>query len=117
MTLPISYGGNGTWKCKVGITDDVKTKSEQTDIRNEENPNCKPKKADFVLIEENPLENLKVLYGTGAIRINDENEPVRIGGIDFTIKDGIVYDAKKLLRDVENMVNKAKIKDGELKKY
>ena len=73
--------------------------------------------ADLIIIKENPLANFKVLYGTGAIRINDENEPVRIGGIDFTIKDGIVYDAKKLLRDVENMVNKAKIKDGELKKY
>ncbi|MEL0299637.1 MAG: amidohydrolase family protein, partial [Flavobacteriaceae bacterium] len=30
--------------------------------------------ADLVLVEENPLENLKVLYGTGAIKINENNE-------------------------------------------
>ena len=58
-----------------------------------------------------------MLYGTGAVRINGNNEPERVGGIKYTIKDGIVYDAKKLLKDVEDMVNKAKKEDGELKKY
>ena len=58
-----------------------------------------------------------LFYGTGAIVVNSQNKPERVGGIDYTIKDGIVYDAKKLLKDVENMVNKAKREDGELKKY
>ena len=58
-----------------------------------------------------------MLYGTGAVRVNKNNEPERVGGIKYTIKDGIVYDAKKLLKDVEDMVNKAKKEDGELKKY
>ena len=57
------------------------------------------------------------MYGTGAIKINDDNEVVRVGGIKYTIKDGIVYDAKQLLKDVENMVKKAKRRDGELEKY
>ena len=66
------------------------------------------KLADFVIVEENPLQNLKVLYGTGAIRINENNEAVRVGGVKYTVKDGIVYDAKKLLEDVKTIVDKAK---------
>jgi len=66
-------------------------------------------KADFVVVDENPLENLKVLYGTGAVRLNDETGEVeRVGSIKYTIKDGIVYDARQLLADVREMVRKAK---------
>lgn len=66
-------------------------------------------KADLVLVEENPLQNLKVLYGTGAPRLNDETgENERVGGIAYTIKDGIVYDARQLLADVREMVRQAK---------
>jgi imidazolonepropionase-like amidohydrolase len=65
--------------------------------------------ADLVLVEANPLANLKVLYGTGAIRVNDETGKVeRAGGVKYVIKDGIVYDAKKLLADVERIVAEAK---------
>ena len=66
------------------------------------------KLADFVILEENPLQNLKVLYGTGAIRLDENNQPIRVGGVKYTVKDGIVYDAKKLLDDVKVMVEKAK---------
>lgn len=66
------------------------------------------KLADLVLVDENPQENLKVLYGTGAIRVNEKNEAVRVGGIKYTIKDGIIYDSQQLLNDVRNMVRKAK---------
>ncbi|MEM1338096.1 MAG: amidohydrolase family protein [Bacteroidota bacterium] len=62
------------------------------------------KLADFVIVEENPLKNLKVLYGTGAIRLTKKNEVVRVGGVKYTVKDGIIYDAKALLRDVKRMV-------------
>ncbi len=66
-------------------------------------------KADFVVVEENPLQNLKVLYGTGAVKLNDETgEMERVGGIKYTIKDGIVYDAKQLLADVREMVRAAR---------
>ncbi|GAB4526502.1 MAG: hypothetical protein Kow00133_15370 [Amphiplicatus sp.] len=71
------------------------------------------KKADFVIVKENPLENLHVLLGTGTIRLNDDTGEVeRVGGIVYTIKDGIVYDARALLRDVREMVRVAKEKLG-----
>ena len=68
--------------------------------------------ADLIVIDENPLENLKVLYGTGAIKLDDENNVTRVGGVKYTIKDGIVYDAKKLLLEVKNMVDLAKKEAG-----
>ena len=64
--------------------------------------------ADLVLLEENPIHNLKVLYGTGAVKLNDDQEVVRVGGVRYVIKDGIVYDAKQLLADVEAMVEAQK---------
>jgi hypothetical protein len=33
---------------------------------------------------------------------------VRMGGVKYTVKDGIVYDAKALLKDVREMVKTAK---------
>ncbi|MEC7585045.1 MAG: amidohydrolase family protein [Planctomycetota bacterium] len=61
--------------------------------------------ADMILVDENPLANFKVLYGTGAVKLDDEtDQPIRVGGIRYTIKDGIVYDAKQLLADVAAMV-------------
>jgi len=63
--------------------------------------------ADLVIVGENPIANLKVLFGTGAVRLNDETgQPERVGGILYTIKDGIVYDARQLLADVREMVDR-----------
>ena len=70
------------------------------------------KKADFVIVEENPLANLQVLYGTGAIKLNENNEPIRVGGVKYTVKDGIIYDAKQLLADVREMVRLAKSEEA-----
>jgi imidazolonepropionase-like amidohydrolase len=71
------------------------------------------KKADFVVVGENPLQNLSVLRGTGVIRLNDDTGEVeRVGGIVYTIKDGIVYDARSLLRDVRDMVRAEKDRLG-----
>ncbi len=65
--------------------------------------------ADMVIVDQNPLENFKVLYGTGAVKLNDRTgRPERVGGVKYTIKDGIVYDAKQLLADVAAMVEKQK---------
>lgn len=65
--------------------------------------------ADMIIVDENPLQNFKVLYGTGAVRLNDDTgKPERVGGVELTIKDGIVYNAKKLLQDVADMVEKQK---------
>jgi hypothetical protein len=70
------------------------------------------KLADFVIVDQNPLANLKVLYGTGAIHLNEKNEVERVGGVTYTVKDGIVYDAKKLLADVRKLVADAKQKEN-----
>jgi hypothetical protein len=67
------------------------------------------KQADLVLVDQNPLANLKVLYGTKALKFNkDTRELRRVGGVDYTIKDGIVFDAERLLQDVAQMVRTAK---------
>jgi imidazolonepropionase-like amidohydrolase len=65
--------------------------------------------ADMVIVDQNPLQNFKVLYGTGAVRLNDKTgRPERVGGVKFTVKDGIVYDVKQLLADVAGMVERQK---------
>ena len=70
--------------------------------------------ADMLIVDENPIANLKVLYATGAVRLNDETGEVeRVGGVKYTIKDGIVYDAQKLLEDVRKMVKKQKREQGD----
>lgn len=70
------------------------------------------KLADFVIIDANPLQNLQHLYGMGAIVLNENNQVTRKGGIVYTVKDGIVYDAKKLLADVKLIVDAEKAKNG-----
>ena len=70
------------------------------------------KQADFVIVEENPLKNFKVLYGTGAVRLTKDNEVVRAGGVKYTISNGVIYDAKGLLAKVRGMVQEAKEKEG-----
>jgi hypothetical protein len=70
------------------------------------------KQADMILVSENPLKNLKVLYGTGAIKLTEKNEVVRAGGVSYTISNGVIYDAKGLLAKVRDMVQEAKDKEG-----
>lgn len=62
--------------------------------------------ADMVITTKNPLDNFKALYGTGAVRINDDTGEIeRVKAIKYTIKDGIVYDSQKLLQEVRDMVD------------
>ena len=69
--------------------------------------------ADLAVVPENPVANLKVLYGTAAVRLNDRTRrPERVGGVRYTIKDGIVYDARQLLADVAAMVQRQKAERG-----
>jgi imidazolonepropionase-like amidohydrolase len=61
--------------------------------------------ADMMITDQNPLQNLKVLYATGALKLNDRTgKPEQVGTVKWTIKDGIVYDAQKLMADVAKMV-------------
>ncbi|MBI3006082.1 MAG: amidohydrolase [Ignavibacteriales bacterium] len=65
--------------------------------------------ADMAIVEQNPLQNFKVLYGTGAVKLNDKTgKSERVGGVKWVVKDGILYDAKQLLADVAKMVEKQK---------
>jgi imidazolonepropionase-like amidohydrolase len=69
--------------------------------------------ADLVIVPEDPIANLKVLYSTGAVRLNEATgQAERVGGIRYTIKDGIVYDAHQLLADVARMVAEQKAERG-----
>ncbi len=66
------------------------------------------KKADFVIVRENPLANFKVLYGTGHFRLDDQNRRIRTGGVRSTVKDGIIFDAQQLRADVREKVRQAR---------
>lgn len=78
--------------------------------------------ADLIIIDQNPLENLKYLYPTGVPeveieegRLVSERKLVFKGGIKWTIKDGIVYHAPTLSEDVKDLVAQA-MKQLEAKK-
>ena len=67
------------------------------------------KKADLVIVPENPLQNLKTLYATGHLRLDTETGKVtRVGGVEYTIRDGIVYDARALQAEIRKMVSDEK---------
>lgn len=72
-------------------------------------------KADLQLFTRNPLKDFNLLYGTGAIRLNRETEKLqRVRILKYVIKDGIIYDPAKLLKDVRQMVKKAKENNPQL---
>jgi imidazolonepropionase-like amidohydrolase len=63
------------------------------------------KKADMILLRENPLNNFKVLYGTGHSRYDTSTASLeRVGGVRYTIRDGIIWDAGELLSSIRSMV-------------
>lgn len=71
------------------------------------------KRADLVIVAENPLANLKVLYATGHIRLDAKtNKPARSGGVETIVKDGVVFDAKALASEVRAMVAAEKSRAG-----
>jgi hypothetical protein len=63
--------------------------------------------ADLIVVNGNPLENLKVLYPTGVETIKN-GEQVHGGGIEWTIKDGFCYHVPTLSNEVRELVVKAR---------
>ncbi|MEO8193046.1 MAG: amidohydrolase family protein [Gemmatimonadales bacterium] len=63
--------------------------------------------ADLIVVDGNPLENLKVLYPVGVDQIINGKE-VHTGGVQWTIKDGIPYNAPAMLADVKEIVRQAR---------
>ncbi len=59
--------------------------------------------ADIAVVNGNPIDNFKVMYGRGYgfYGILPRGEREKYGGVKWTIKDGIVYDAQALLREAE----------------
>ena len=64
-------------------------------------------RADMIVVNGNPLEDMKVLYPTGVERIID-GEAIRTGGIEWTIKDGIPYHAPTMLKRAGELVSEAR---------
>lgn len=67
------------------------------------------KRADILIHKFNPLSDSKLMFGTGATRLNDQTgggEQQR--GLKYTICGGVVYDTDELLQDVRDMVRVAK---------
>ncbi len=63
--------------------------------------------ADLLIVDGNPLHNLRFLYAFGALDSAD-GSTVRRGGIRWTIKDGVVMDNKILIEEVLEMVRESK---------
>jgi imidazolonepropionase-like amidohydrolase len=63
--------------------------------------------ADLIVVDGNPLDNFKVLYGMG-IEVWENAKPQKRGGVRWTIRNGAVFDAPGLLRDVESYVRQEK---------
>ena len=70
------------------------------------------KRADLLVHDHNPLVDFKLLYGTGAMRLNEATNTVEWHrGLRYTIKDGLVYDTAELLADVRELVRESWAQD------
>lgn len=60
-------------------------------------------RADLAVVNGNPVDNFKVMYGRGygVAGLVPRGDQWKHGGVTWTIKDGIVFDAQALLREVE----------------
>jgi len=63
--------------------------------------------ADLIVVNGNPLEDLKMLYPTGTDALRD-GKVVHTGGVEWTIKDGIPYHGPTLMKEVKEIVAKAR---------
>ena len=63
--------------------------------------------ADLIVVDGNPLEDLKVLYAGGTTALRD-GKPVQTLGPEWVIKDGFIYNGPQLLREVKAIVDKAR---------
>jgi amidohydrolase family protein len=66
------------------------------------------KRADLLIVADNPLANLKVLYGHGHLRYDADGVPYRTGGVRYTVRDGVLHDAARLRGDVRAMVRETR---------
>jgi imidazolonepropionase-like amidohydrolase len=67
--------------------------------------------ADLIVVNGNPLENLKVLYPTGLMEVRN-GRSVATGGVEWTIKEGIPYHVPQLMAEIREMVARARTARG-----
>jgi imidazolonepropionase len=66
------------------------------------------KRADLLIHDQNPLDDFKLLYATGAWRLNDETgSPQWERSLSHTLCAGMVYPVDELLADVRAMVDQS----------
>ena len=54
-----------------------------------------------------------MLYATGHIKLDPEtNRPVQVGGVDYVVKNGVVYEGAKLRDEIKSMVAAEKQRRG-----
>ena len=71
------------------------------------------KYADLLVHDHNPLTDFKLLYGTGAMRLNEATNRVEWHrGLKYTIKDGVIFDTAELLSDVRDLVKASWAEEG-----
>ena len=63
--------------------------------------------ADLLVVNGNPLQDLRLLNPAGT-EVVVEGEERRGGGVEWTIKDGVPYHGPTLMREVRDMVAKAR---------
>jgi cytosine/adenosine deaminase-related metal-dependent hydrolase len=63
--------------------------------------------ADLLVVNGNPLENLRLLNPAGT-DVATNGTLTRGGGIEWTIKDGIPYHGPTLMAEVRQMVDEAR---------
>jgi hypothetical protein len=59
--------------------------------------------ADLAVVNGNPIDNFKVMYGRGygMYGMAPRGEQWKHGGVAWTVRDGILFDAQALLREAE----------------
>ena len=62
--------------------------------------------ADLIVVDGNPIDNFKVLYGGGFAFFGTDRQGE--GGVIWTVKEGEVFDARALLREAEWYVEQGK---------
>ena len=67
-------------------------------------------RADLAVVNGNPVDNFKVLYGRGYgfYGVVPRAEQWKHGGVAWTIRDGILFDAQALLREAEWYIEQEK---------
>jgi cytosine/adenosine deaminase-related metal-dependent hydrolase len=64
--------------------------------------------ADLDILTANPLDDIKIMYGTGATRQAADGTARQVKALKFTIRDGVVFNSQALMKDVQEIVAKAK---------